>query len=138
RSEWCHLREQSAGGPRRPSHLLLITLSDLLPYIGLFLPMLGAGAPFRGGGCMSTSRRPVLRIAAAVASLAVLVAVLLILRNREEPEGPGTRDRRGMPGFHEEAQEAGISFRMTVLPAEQGEDFRANLYDHGCGVAIAD
>src|SRR4051794_32545245 len=91
---------------------------------------------------MSTSRRSSLRIAAAITSLAVLLAlglaVFLILRNREEAEEPSTRDRRGMPGFHERAAEAGITFKMQYLPGEQGERFRGNLYDHGCGVAIAD
>ena len=27
---------------------------------------------------------------------------------------------------------------MSFLPAEQGEHFKINLYDHGCGVAVAD
>src|SRR6266536_2473169 len=83
-----------------------------------------------------------LRIALAVASLAALLAlgltVSLKLRDGQEPEEPGTPDRREMPGFHEEAEEAGITFKMTFLAAEQGENFKGNLYDHGCGVAIAD
>ena len=42
-------------------------------------------------------------------------------------------------GFHERAQEAGISFVMHNLPNEQGEQrFRINLYDHGAGLAIGD
>ena len=42
-------------------------------------------------------------------------------------------------GFHEGAQEAGISFVMRNLPSEQGEQrFRINLYDHGAGLAIGD
>ena len=27
---------------------------------------------------------------------------------------------------------------MGFLPGEQGEKFKINLYDHGCGVAVAD
>ena len=27
---------------------------------------------------------------------------------------------------------------MNFLPAEQGEKFKINLYDHGCGVAVGD
>ena len=27
---------------------------------------------------------------------------------------------------------------MNFLPEEQGENFKVNLYDHGCGVAVAD
>src|SRR5215831_10068251 len=91
---------------------------------------------------MSPSNRPVLRIATAVASLAALLVfgliVSMMLRDRPEPEEPDTPERRGMPGFHEEAEEAGITFKMTFLAAEQGENFKGNLYDHGCGVAIAD
>lgn len=41
-------------------------------------------------------------------------------------------------GFHERGRESGIAFRMDFLPEEQGEKFKVNLYDHGCGVAVAD
>jgi hypothetical protein len=41
-------------------------------------------------------------------------------------------------GFQEAAVESGITFRMNFLPGEQGEKFKTNLYDHGCGVAIGD
>jgi hypothetical protein len=40
--------------------------------------------------------------------------------------------------FEECAEKAGLDFRMSFLPDEQGEHFKINLYDHGCGVAIAD
>ncbi|HZV05039.1 MAG TPA: CRTAC1 family protein [Gemmataceae bacterium] len=42
------------------------------------------------------------------------------------------------PGFREQARQAGIAFHMDFLPAEQGANFKINLYDHGCGVAVAD
>ncbi|MHB1424040.1 MAG: CRTAC1 family protein [Gemmataceae bacterium] len=42
------------------------------------------------------------------------------------------------PGFHERARQCGLAFHMDFLPAEQGENFKVNLYDHGCGVAVAD
>jgi hypothetical protein len=42
------------------------------------------------------------------------------------------------PGFREIAPEAGLDFHMTFLPGEQGETFKINLYDHGCGVAVGD
>jgi hypothetical protein len=38
--------------------------------------------------------------------------------------------------FRDMAREAGITFRMQFLPSEQGEKFKINLYDHGCGVAV--
>jgi hypothetical protein len=41
-------------------------------------------------------------------------------------------------GFRERALQSGITFRMNFLSAEQGEHFKINLYDHGCGVAIGD
>jgi len=43
-------------------------------------------------------------------------------------------------GFVEWAEPAGIDFRMAFLPDEQGRGtaFKINLYDHGCGVAVAD
>ncbi|HVC94928.1 MAG TPA: CRTAC1 family protein [Pirellulales bacterium] len=42
------------------------------------------------------------------------------------------------PGFRDAARESGIDFHMSFLPDEQGEKFKVNLYDHGCGVAVAD
>src|SRR5262249_10610629 len=41
-------------------------------------------------------------------------------------------------GFRECASEVGITFRMHFLPSEQGENFKTNLYDHGCGLAVGD
>lgn len=41
-------------------------------------------------------------------------------------------------GFTDVARQSGISFRMSYLPLEQGESFKINLYDHGCGLALAD
>ncbi len=41
-------------------------------------------------------------------------------------------------GFHEQARSCGIDFHMNFLPEEQGEKFKVNLYDHGCGVAVGD
>ena len=40
--------------------------------------------------------------------------------------------------FRDAAAEAGLDFQMGFLPNEQGETFKINLYDHGCGVAIGD
>jgi hypothetical protein len=42
------------------------------------------------------------------------------------------------PGFHEDGLNAGITWQMAFLPREQGEKFKINLYDHGCGVAVGD
>ncbi len=40
--------------------------------------------------------------------------------------------------FEDRAVESGITFRMNFLPNEQGEKFKVNLYDHGCGVVVGD
>jgi hypothetical protein len=40
--------------------------------------------------------------------------------------------------FGERATEAGLTWKMRSLPGEQGETFKVNLYDHGCGLAVAD
>ncbi len=41
-------------------------------------------------------------------------------------------------GFVDTTREAGIDFQMSFLPNEQGQTFKINLYDHGCGVAVGD
>src|SRR5436309_581242 len=40
--------------------------------------------------------------------------------------------------FRECADEAGLTWRMSYLPNEQGETFKINLYDHGAGLAVGD
>jgi hypothetical protein len=40
--------------------------------------------------------------------------------------------------FADVAPESGIDFVMQFLPGEQGENFKINLYDHGCGVVVGD
>jgi hypothetical protein len=91
---------------------------------------------------MSLSSR-VLRtvIAAAVAVLLLVAASFVYVKDRrgggaEDTDSQLVQDRE--PGFRECAAEVGIRFRMAFLPGEQGEKFKINLYDHGCGVAIAD
>jgi hypothetical protein len=51
---------------------------------------------------------------------------------------PAEQQAKASGGFRECADEVGIKFRMAFLPQEQGEKFKINLYDHGCGVAIGD
>jgi hypothetical protein len=92
---------------------------------------------FRGGAA-----------AFGVVALGVLVAALTFpsirhwfgIGSAAPPRGELTDEQTAEPraGFRERAREAGITFRMHFLPAEQGEDFKINLYDHGCGLAIAD
>jgi hypothetical protein len=60
----------------------------------------------------------------------LVVVLILRLTNTNANRPPGN--------FREGAEEAGIDFQMKFLRAEQGEKFKINLYDHGCGVAVAD
>ena len=54
--------------------------------------------------------------------------------------GPAAAAAQVAPGlrFEECAEKCGLRWRMTFLRAEQGENFRINLYDHGSGVCVAD
>lgn len=57
-------------------------------------------------------------------------------RDRASPNSSPLPELRGR--FLDVTEEAGIAFRMAFLPQEQGEKFKINLYDHGCGVAVGD
>ncbi len=52
--------------------------------------------------------------------------------------GPAKEISPKSPGFVDEAEHRGIEFRMAFLPGEQGENFKINLYDHGCGAVVGD
>jgi hypothetical protein len=73
-----------------------------------------------------------LTAAAAVVLTATLAvpAFWLWRRGDDTPAAPAH--------FRDVAAEAGLKFRMHFLPDEQGAHFKANLYDHGSGVAVAD
>jgi hypothetical protein len=64
------------------------------------------------------------------------VAFLLAACGDDPPKAPVSPG--GGPRFEEVAGKSGLRFRMTFLRGEQGEHFKINLYDHGCGVAVAD
>ncbi|MFO0932978.1 MAG: CRTAC1 family protein [Planctomycetota bacterium] len=73
--------------------------------------------------------------------LATLLATVASLASAcGEPSRPAARATAaaGAIRFEEVAESAGLRFRMAFLPGEQGERFKINLYDHGCGVAVAD
>src|SRR5205823_2455986 len=72
----------------------------------------------------------------AVVLTTLLAFGLACFRNRDnEADEPARPDKAG---FRDEARTAGIDFHMNFLPGEQGEKFKINLYDHGCGVAVGD
>jgi hypothetical protein len=76
-----------------------------------------------------------LLIIACLAAVVVGTGLFVLL-----PRGPDAdrNDAADRPGFRELGRQSGISFRMAFLPREQGEKFKVNLYDHGCGVAVGD
>jgi hypothetical protein len=67
-----------------------------------------------------------------------LSTTFLALRHRDERQGQDPSNADGTTGFREDAEAAGITWRMQFLPGEQGAKFKINLYDHGCGVAVGD
>jgi hypothetical protein len=79
---------------------------------------------------------PGVKVALLVVAVLVGLGIFFSLRKPEvtplEPSPPSTA------GFRDRTREAGITFRMAFLPKEQGEQFKINLYDHGCGVAVGD
>ncbi|MBM4069876.1 MAG: CRTAC1 family protein [Planctomycetes bacterium] len=73
------------------------------------------------------------------AFLFAALALAFFIDPHRSPEEPRDWNELGAGGgFKESARQAGIAFRMKCLPGEQGEDFKINLYDHGCGVAVGD
>ena len=70
--------------------------------------------------------------------IVVLAANSIRSRQVDGRNVAGTGGRPSPPGFVDVATESGLDFRMNFLPAEQGENFKVNLYDHGCGLAAAD
>ena len=82
----------------------------------------------------------------AIFSISV-IAVAVFLFTRRENNGVdahtgGSNAKRPVAsktrGFRDVAFESGLEFRMTFLANEQGEKFKINLYDHGCGVVVGD
>jgi hypothetical protein len=86
----------------------------------------------------ATNRTPRRAVHAAIVAVATVCAAC----DDDRPPMPtaAASTARAAPAmrFEECAERAGLTFRMNFLPAEQGENFKINLYDHGCGVAIAD
>jgi hypothetical protein len=82
----------------------------------------------------------------AFALIALSAAVIALwIGGRDKPAEEQQRDNHEVPaaesespGFREQARQCGLAFHMDFLPKEQGEHFKVNLYDHGCGVAVAD
>jgi len=79
---------------------------------------------------------------------AVFVGMLWLIESRPWSQETVARDRAAgnsqdddypNRSFKDVAREAGLhAFRMAFLPNEQGEKFKVNLYDHGCGLAVGD
>ena len=86
------------------------------------------------------ARRRRARRAPGLAYLAAGVVGLGVLAGCGDapPARPSAPAFRTAVRFEEAAEAAGVRFRMAFLPGEQGERFKINFYDHGCGVAVAD
>jgi hypothetical protein len=78
---------------------------------------------------MTTAATPISRLA-PLSLLVALSAFVLIWRTGH--------DRPAQQGFTECAVPSGLDFKMSFLPGEQGENFKINLYDHGCGIVVGD
>ena len=79
----------------------------------------------------------------ALLALAVGGITLWVGERENQPSEPQDDEEAPVPvfdgpGFHERGRQSGLAFHMDFLPDEQGEKFKINLYDHGCGVAVAD
>ena len=85
--------------------------------------------------------KPPVWVLACLAIVTISGAFFLLSGERygqhgEERMGAEAGEHGG--GFHDVALESGLTFKMAFLPNEQGERFKINLYDHGCGVAVGD
>src|SRR5262245_1714375 len=74
----------------------------------------------------------------AAGLILVPVAVLALNRFSQKPPAPTAIPQRSNAMFRDIAKDAGLNFQMKFLPHEQGETFKVNLYDHGCGLAVGD
>jgi len=75
----------------------------------------------------------------ALGFFALVTLITLAIRQFGDGMADESTSQSGPPaGFQDLAEQAGITFRMQFLSQEQGENFKGNLYDHGCGLAIGD
>jgi hypothetical protein len=84
-------------------------------------------------GRLSLSRSSSIWATALLVLTAGAAGIFWVLRGHSPPSSPAASH-----GFRDEAAESGLAFAMKFLPGEQGEKFKINLYDHGCGVAVGD
>ena len=82
---------------------------------------------------------PSFRLPAFVGGAVVLAVSGCVIWYATRTESPAKNGGDNpTPLFREIAADSSITFLMKFLPDEQGEKFKVNLYDHGCGVAVAD
>jgi len=74
----------------------------------------------------------------AAVVLAVVAAAVWFSGDDTAPPPDRPNHVTSSPGFRDVARESGLDFHMGFLPDESGTTFKINLYDHGCGVSIAD
>jgi enediyne biosynthesis protein E4 len=87
----------------------------------------------------ANTARVLLSALCALGVVAVSVMVWLVFRGRPQDAERGPDTAPAASGlFRECATDVGITWQMHFLPNEQGETFKINLYDHGCGLAVGD
>ncbi len=94
---------------------------------------------------MSVAAMPTRVIVITSLALLCIASGAWFLKYRQQPEVPDQlkKDthrvlRTRLTNFRDSAEQAGIAFKMVFLTGEQGETFKSNLYDHGCGVVVGD
>jgi hypothetical protein len=94
-------------------------------------------------GLRFITKQSLLLSAAGILLLAGVVSWLLVraLSHADQPtetKPDAEKPPSNLAAFRELGRESGIDFQMRFLRSEQGEKFKINLYDHGCGVAVGD
>ncbi|HEV3081760.1 MAG TPA: CRTAC1 family protein [Gemmataceae bacterium] len=82
--------------------------------------------------------RGALYLTGAILIVPVSVFILSTAQQADFTEQAESAPALRSPGFRECATEVGITWQMHFLNDEQGETFKINLYDHGCGLAVGD
>ncbi len=109
--------------PQTPRDLWLLT--SVFSILALFLGLTGCSKP------ASAPATPVAKPGPRGSKLS---------KSAQESKSEGSVVASTNPAgrFEDHAVEVGITFQMNFLPGEQGERFKINLYDHGCGVIVGD
>ena len=76
------------------------------------------------------------KLICVVVAISAIVFTVVVITKTGLKNSESATNRETL--FEEAAQGSGITWKMRFLPGEQGENFKANFYDHGTGVAVGD